>query len=114
MIQGRLYTSPTKNVRGRAADLWRWPLSLLPLGSGTLLAFAASIGHSSVPAPSYARTTQTMPPAAQSFLRQNCLACHSKTRVSGGLDLTTAFRPEEANNFSLWVKVVDRVSAGEM
>ena len=79
-----------------------------------LLVFAASVGHGSVLDASHTRTTQTMPPAAQSFLRQNCLACHSKTSVSGGLDLTTAFRPEDTNNFNLWVKVHDRVLAGEM
>ena len=64
--------------------------------------------------PRISQTTQAMPPAAQSFLRQNCLACHSKTSASGGLNLTTAFRPNDANNFNLWVKVYDRVSAGEM
>src|SRR5205807_1787060 len=50
----------------------------------------------------------------QSFLRQNCVGCHSKTNVSGKLDLTTPFRPADAGDFDRWVKVVDRVAAGEM
>src|SRR5213078_3166948 len=39
---------------------------------------------------------------------------HSKPSPRAGMDLTTAFRPDEATIFSLWVKVIDRVSAGEM
>ncbi len=56
-----------------------------------------------------------MPTAVQSFLRKNCFICHNKTTTSGGLNLmATLFRPNEASNFNLWVKVYDRVSAGEM
>ena len=114
MIQGRRLTGPSKHIREKTAAIWRSPLALLPIGSGTLLALAASIGHGSVPDASHLPPPQAMPTAAQSFLRQNCLACHSKANASGGLNLTTAFQPNDANNFTLWVKVHDRVAAGEM
>ena len=94
----------------------RCPLFLFPAGSGALLAFAATVGHGSVPGTGHAAAAPSVvPPAAQSFLRKNCLACHSKQSPSGGLDLTTAlFHPTDTNNFNLWVKVHDRVAAGEM
>lgn len=93
----------------------RWPFLLLPGGSGVLLLFAAVSGHGSVPDAGPVQTAQAMPAAAQSFLGKNCLVCHSKKSAGGGLDLTTtAFRPNDATSFNLWVKVHDRVSAGEM
>ncbi|MCW3100625.1 MAG: hypothetical protein JWL77_6243 [Chthonomonadaceae bacterium] len=80
-----------------------------------LLLIAAVAGHSSVPDAAHTQAVQVMPAAAQSFLGKNCVVCHSKKSASGGLDLTTtAFRPNDATNFNLWVKVYDRVSAGEM
>jgi hypothetical protein len=97
------------------APIWHWPFALLPLGTTALLLFAASFGQSSPPDAAYAQAAQAMPAAVQQFLRQNCIACHNKTTASGGLNLAaTAFKPHDANNFALWVKVHDRVSAGEM
>jgi hypothetical protein len=49
------------------------------------------------------------------FIGKNCVSCHSATVHSGGLDLTKlAFEPSNPDNFATWVKVHDRVSAGEM
>ena len=80
-----------------------------------LLLFAASFGRGSDPDTAHAQAARTMPSSAQSFLRQHCLTCHNKTAANGGLDFTaTSFRPQETRNFNLWVKVHDRVSAGEM
>jgi hypothetical protein len=114
MVQSRQLTISSQKVPGGRTALRRKFLSLLLLGSGTLLVLAAAVGQSSAPKPPHARATPMLSSAAQSFLRQNCLTCHNKTNASGGLDLTTAFRPQEAKNFSLWVKVHDRVAAGEM
>lgn len=111
MNQGRPPSRPCRFVQCASAAFKRRLPWLLPLGSGILLAFAASVGHGSVPDAARARK---MPPVAQSFLRQNCVVCHGKASPSGGLDLTTAFRPDDSNNFNLWVKVYDRVNAGEM
>ncbi len=113
MIQGRQLTRPPKNVHGKRTTLWHGPLSVLLLGSATLLVFAASVGQSSISGVSPAQTRQAMP-LVQSFLRRNCLLCHSGKGASGGLDLATAFRPNAAPNFNIGVKVYDRVSAGEM
>jgi mono/diheme cytochrome c family protein len=111
---GKIFIDPTETTC-RQARRWRRALCLLPMGSGAMLLFAAVSGHGSVPDAVPAQTAQTMPAAAQSFLNKNCVVCHSKQSASGGLDLTTtAFRPNDASNFNLWVKVHDRVSAGEM
>lgn len=50
------------------------------------------------------------PPAA--FLTAHCTACHDADTQSGGLDLTAL--PFDADNFAAWVKVHDRIAAGEM
>ena len=49
------------------------------------------------------------------FFEQHCTDCHDAMEKKGGLDLNalkTNFA--DAENFALWVKVQDRVAAGEM
>jgi len=53
--------------------------------------------------------------AAEEFLQKNCAACHSGKAAKAGLDLTKlAYEPANPDNFATWVKIHDRVSAGEM
>ena len=56
------------------------------------------------------------PPApTQAFIEQHCAGCHDDVEKKGDLDLTAlAFAPKDPKNFATWVKVHDRVSAGEM
>ena len=57
------------------------------------------------------------PPFAggEAFLKQNCVACHSANAPKAGLNLgTLAYQPTDPDNFALWIKIHDRVSAGEM
>ena len=76
-----------------------WVATLLPL----LIIFPAAV---------YAAAA---PPFAGTFLQKNCTMCHNSSAASGGLDLTKlTFEPANPDNFALWVKVHDRVSAGEM
>lgn len=103
-----MFRGSTRSARrgGRPA-----PAGVLSAAAGLLL-LTLSVG--------YTRAAQAPPAApalsaeAQAFLRTNCAACHGKTNPSGGLDLTAPFHPEDPLNFERWVKVVDRVSAGEM
>lgn len=54
-------------------------------------------------------------PATRSFIEKHCAECHDAETSKGGLDLTSLnFTPEDAANFGTWVKVHDRVEAGEM
>lgn len=49
------------------------------------------------------------------FLKAHCLECHDSSAKQGGLDLTAI--PEAAENseaFAKWVRVHDRIEAGEM
>jgi hypothetical protein len=49
------------------------------------------------------------------FLESHCHSCHNPERKSGRLDLTKlAFQPSDPANARVWVRVYDRVSAGEM
>jgi hypothetical protein len=53
------------------------------------------------------------PPAK--FFEVHCVSCHDADTKSGGLDLTALkFDPADPDNFARWVKVHDRVAAGEM
>jgi hypothetical protein len=52
---------------------------------------------------------------ADAFIRKNCTACHNSPAGPGRLDLTKlSYEPANPDNFALWVKVHDRVAAGEM
>ena len=49
------------------------------------------------------------------FTEKYCASCHDDVEKKGGLDLTAlAFKPEDRGNFAQWVKVYDRLAAGEM
>ena len=56
------------------------------------------------------------PPApVLAMIDARCSACHNDEDKQGNLDLTAlAFAPGDAKNFATWVKVFDRVAAGEM
>jgi hypothetical protein len=49
------------------------------------------------------------------FTDRHCSSCHNDVDKEGGLDLTSlSFAPNDPANFVTWVKVHDRVQAGEM
>jgi hypothetical protein len=49
------------------------------------------------------------------FTDRHCSSCHNDVDKEGGLDLTSLkFAPGEPGSFPTWVKVHDRVAAGEM
>src|SRR6187401_3204109 len=48
------------------------------------------------------------------FIDQYCSECHYEDQ-SGGLDLSElTFEPNDRDNFATWVRMFDRLSAGEM
>ncbi len=52
---------------------------------------------------------------ARPFTEENCEDCHNPTDKKGRLDLSTfAYDPGDAANFAEWVKIHDRLEAGEM
>lgn len=54
-------------------------------------------------------------PGADAFLQKNCAACHNSATPAARLDLTKlVFDPANPDNFAIWVKLHDRVSAAEM
>ncbi len=49
------------------------------------------------------------------FTDRHCSSCHNDVDKEGGLDLTSLkYDPTDAGNFMTWVKIHDRVQAGEM
>ena len=52
---------------------------------------------------------------AMQFIGKYCADCHDDQTLKAGLDLThLEFKPNDDANFATWVKVHDRVNAGEM
>ncbi len=52
---------------------------------------------------------------ATGFFEEHCTHCHFGEDPDGGLNLTSLdYLPEERDNFARWVKVHDRIKAGEM
>src|SRR5687768_3282785 len=49
------------------------------------------------------------------FIEKHCAECHDGTMKEAGLDLTALqYEPEDKANFGTWIKLHDRVKAGEM
>jgi hypothetical protein len=55
-------------------------------------------------------------PPDRAFLEQHCIACHDSATKEGGLDLTSlpADAADGGHAFHAWVRVHDRIVAGEM
>ena len=55
------------------------------------------------------------PKATRAFAAKYCYDCHDSETKKGGLDLTALpFNPNNVTNFTVWVKMHDRVVSGEM
>lgn len=66
---------------------------------------------------SAARPAAAAEPAApdRAFLGDHCTSCHNAEDKKGRLDLTAlTFNPKDPANLAVWVRVHDRVAAGEM
>ena len=51
----------------------------------------------------------------EAFVGDHCTSCHNDVSKKGRLDLTSlAFDPKDPANLAVWIKVHDRVKAGEM
>ena len=56
-----------------------------------------------------------VPKPVKALIEGNCSDCHDADNTKADLDLTAlTFEPGDPRNFALWVKVQDRVTAGEM
>ena len=54
-------------------------------------------------------------PLVSAFIDRHCVECHDSPDHESRLDLTKlAYQPSDAANLSLWVRIHDRVRAGEM
>jgi hypothetical protein len=54
-------------------------------------------------------------PGADGFIQKNCAVCHNSSAPAARLDLAKlTYEPASPDNFATWVKVHDRVAAGEM
>jgi mono/diheme cytochrome c family protein len=75
-----------------------------------------ALGLVGVVGASGAHAATTFPEAEVAvFTDRHCSSCHNDVDKEGGLDLTSlAYAPQDAGNFLTWVKVHDRVQAGEM
>src|SRR4051794_36581096 len=90
-------------------------LSLVIFGGGIAQTVAADNDRSSPPADGGGPQVEAVPDAARTFIADYCTRCHNEERKRGNLVLKSlTYDPADAGNFALWVKVHDRVAAGEM
>jgi hypothetical protein len=62
-----------------------------------------------------AATRAALPPAATTFIQRHCADCHNSDAKKGNLDLSALpFDLNTQATFDRWVKIHDRVEAGEM
>ncbi|MSU48821.1 MAG: DUF1592 domain-containing protein [Opitutus sp.] len=62
-----------------------------------------------------AASLHSAPPPTAAFVESYCAKCHNDIDKEGGFDLTSlAYTPADPVNFQQWVKVHDRLQAGEM
>ncbi len=98
----------------RAAALLGGPA----LASAALIGAAGLAGAPSATLPALAQQdSQALPAATVAFISKNCVSCHGKQSPAGALDIAAAvkaFKPSDAKSFGVWVKIHDRVAAGEM
>src|SRR4051794_11721561 len=88
-------------MRLRSLVVGRGPSRLRLLGIAVLALLA--VGSASGAAPDDA------------FIADHCASCHDGTSKKGRLDLIgLAFSPNDPANLAVWIKVHDRVKAGEM
>jgi hypothetical protein len=79
-------------------------VALSTLGLALLVSFAGA-----APAPAPAAFD------ASAFTDQYCASCHDDVEKKGGLDITAlTYQPNDPSNFTRWVKIYDRLQAGEM
>jgi Protein of unknown function (DUF1592)/Protein of unknown function (DUF1588)/Protein of unknown function (DUF1587)/Protein of unknown function (DUF1595)/Protein of unknown function (DUF1585)/Planctomycete cytochrome C len=59
--------------------------------------------------------TTTARAEPDAYFRAHCTSCHDTDAKKGGLDLTALkFEPSKPENLARWVKIHDRIQAGEM
>jgi mono/diheme cytochrome c family protein len=77
---------------------------------GPLLKFILITGLSATSAMASAPFT-----GGDAFIQKNCASCHSASAPAARLDLTKlTYEPGNPDNWAIWVKIHDRVAAGEM
>src|SRR3954453_20847957 len=87
----------------------------LGLGSGSTPRATAADGQRLPAAGGGGATVEGVGDDARKFISENCTRCHNDTKKAARLDLTSLpYNPEDPGNFATWVKVHDRVTAGEM
>src|SRR5690349_9808960 len=100
----------------RANRHWKTALTSIALIVIGLLARLPNLSRAQSPVREAIGGTATPPFAgADSFIHRNCAGCHNSSTPAARLDLIKlGYDPSNSDNFATWVKVHDRVSAGEM
>ena len=90
-------------------------LGVVITGGDLAPTIAADNDTSSPSADAAGPRVEAVPGAARTFIADYCTRCHNDERKRGNLDLKSfTYDPADGGNFALWVKVHDRVAAGEM
>jgi mono/diheme cytochrome c family protein len=89
------------------------PVTVSLLAAVPPLAAAALVGVAPPKSGAPVRPVATAP--TEAFLRENCLDCHSPSGKKGGLDIAALLSaPPTGDTMRRWIRIHDRVRAGEM
>ena len=95
---------------------WKSVLTLIALLASGLLTWFPNLARAQSAVREAKSTAAARPFAgAEAFIQKNCATCHNSSAPAARLDLSKlSYEPGNPDNFAIWVKVHDRVSAGEM
>jgi hypothetical protein len=94
--------------------LWNVPIQNTA-GSGAFLQVLLTCASVLFAVQAVSAQSGSLPVPTKAFLEKHCTECHDDTQKEGGLDLTSLpYNPEDRSNLEKWIKVHDRVQAGEM
>jgi hypothetical protein len=95
-------------VAGPRAGRHRAARARTRVHAAVILAVSLALGAGAAPG-------APVPKPVKALIDNNCSDCHDADTLKADLDLTAlAFEPGDPANLALWVKVHDRVAAGEM
>jgi len=116
-LEDEIFTATAPRRQGKSNELMSMGTNspMIPWRLGALAVKMSALFSLAVISLNAAQqTTAPIPTSLQPFLKQHCSECHDADVAKGGLDLTSLAYGSDPRAHERWVRVFDRVAAGEM